>query len=61
MKKEELDYIKENFFKEKIDIGLIMEMIGQTVDEASEDQTEPTSANFSAARFYKRNNTSRED
>ena len=53
MKKEELDYIKENFFKEKIDIGLIMEMIGQTVDEASEDQTEPTSANFSAARFYK--------
>ena len=48
MNKDELEYIKENFFQEKINLNLLMEMVGQVVSE--DEKGEQTK--FSAARFY---------
>lgn len=50
MNSKELEYIKENFFQEDLDLGVLFEMIEEVEGEDVEAQS---SAKFSAARFYK--------
>ena len=50
MNKKELEYIKENYFDQRINLKTIMEMIDEAEEAVPEAQESPK---FSAARFYK--------
>jgi len=49
MNKKELKYIKEAYYKPKINLKMIMEMLEEVESESAESET----PKFSAARFYK--------